>query len=323
MRRCALFLSFAFVAAACGGGGGGGSTPTPSSPTPPTPTTWTLSGRVTETPPTQTIPIAGATVRVTDGPNANRSATTDSGGNYTLSNLQQSGFTVSVTADGYQPRSQGVDLTQNRTLNFELAPSGPRRTFGPGQYRVGTDIAAGRYFNDPASGCYWERLSGFGGTLSDVLANEFVGFNAAQWIVDILPSDRGFQTDGECGTWFNTPRHGQQNSITPGVWLVGQQIAPGTYRANVREGCYWERLRNFEGTLSAVIANDFVSTSGSRIIEIRSGDVGFSADDDCGEWTRALAPQVSAPNEGTTSPADIERNRQANRQQSRSPHPLR
>ena len=78
-------------------------------------------------------------------------------------------------------------------------PSNPRTRFGPGQHRVGRDIRPGRYFSDPRRGCFWERLSGFGGTISDTIANEFIGFDAGQWIVDIKASDVGFSTDDDCG----------------------------------------------------------------------------------------------------------------------------
>jgi ASPM-SPD-2-Hydin domain-containing protein len=184
---------------------------------------------------------------------------------------------------------------------------GPRTQFGPGQHRVGQDIAAGRYFNDPAAGCYWARLSGFGGTLGEILSNEFIGFNAQQWIVDILPSDRGFETETECGTWFNSPRHGAQTTITGGVWLVGSQLSPGLYRADVRSGCYWERLRGFTGNLNDIIANEFVSTAGPRNIEIRSGDTGFHSDGDCGTWSRTFAATVDLTS-GDMSAPNIERN---------------
>ena len=127
-------------------------------------------------------------------------------------------------------------------------PPGPRTQFGAGQYLVNTDIVAARYFSDPADGCYWERESGLGGSLDEILANEFVGFNAGQWIVDILPSDKAFKTDSDCGTWFQSQRRGLQADITPGLWLVGSQVNPGVYRANVSSGCYWERTRAFAGT---------------------------------------------------------------------------
>lgn len=303
-----LVMSSVFV-----GCGGRSQSPTqPSTPTPspsPTPTTrtWSLSGRVTETPPTQTLPVAVATVRIADGPNAGRSTTTDINGNYRLADLQQSGFTVTASANGYESVSLGVDLTSDKTLNFQLPPIGPRRRFGPGTYRVGPEIAPGRYFVDPSSSCYWERLRGFGGTLGDIIANEFIGYDAGQEIVDILASDAGFKTDAPCGVWTTQPPRGAQATISPGKWLVGSQVSPGTYRADARAGCYWERLRNFEGVLASIIANDFVSAGGSQLVEIRASDVGFNTDDDCGTWTRAtltLRPGLG----GEISPAQIQRN---------------
>jgi hypothetical protein len=307
-RMSMLAVCAAFIA--CGGNGG---TPTQPNnpPPPPTPQTFALSGRVTES--GGSFAISEATVRFEDGSNAGRFATTDGSGNYRIDNLQRGGFTVSASANGYTSRSQGVDITADRTLNFSLEPSGPRTRFGAGQHRVGQDIAAGRYFSDPASGCYWERQSGFGGTLSDILSNEFISFNAQQWIVDILPSDRAFESDPECGTWFNSPRHGMQTTIAGGVWLVGSQIAPGIYRATVQSGCYWERLRGFTGTLSDIIANDFISTAGTRNIDIRSGDTGFHTDGDCGTWTQSLM-LTSAADDGATTRSEIERNREMARQ---------
>src|SRR5437762_1124451 len=137
-------IAFLVSFGACGGSG----TSTPTTPTPtPTPTTFSLSGQVTES--GTSTAIGGAKVSIADGPNAGRSTTTDSSGNYSLTGLQQSGFTVNVSADNYQPQSKGMTLTSNQTLSFQLVRAGPRTTFGTGQYLVGTDIAAGRYFSDP------------------------------------------------------------------------------------------------------------------------------------------------------------------------------
>lgn len=313
--RVWTFIGLATAITACGGGS---TTPTnPSTPpSAPPPTTFTLSGRVTETPPTQSVGIAGALITVADGPNAGRSITTDSNGNYTLGNLQQSGFTVTASAEGYESRSQGVDLTGNRTLNFNLSPSGPRRTFGPGQHLVGSDIAPGRYFADPPrDACYWERQSGLGGSLDDVIANDFVGFDPAQIIVDILASDRAFEADGDCGIWLDTPRHGAQTNINAGTWLVGDQIAPGIYRTNASSGCYWERLRDFRGEIRSILANDFVGDAGSQLVEIRSSDVGFNTDDECGQWTRVSGITESIES-GAKSSAEVEANRARQREQS-------
>lgn len=294
-------------ASACGSSGGGG---TPTTPTPPpTPATYTLSGTVSESGGGR---IQGATVRIGDGTNSGRSATTDANGQYSLTGLQSSSFTASASADGYASRGQGINLTANRTADFALTRLGPRTSFGAGQYLVGTDILPGRYFTDPSSGCYWERQSGLSGNISDVIANEFIGFNALQWIVDIAGSDRGFETDSECGRWDMTPRGGQQSSIQPGVWLVGSQITAGTYRANVNAGCYWERRRDFSGTIGGVLDNEFVSSPGQQIVDIRSTDVGFHNDSDCGTWTRISAEPIIGERRSTAG--TIEENWRLHRQ---------
>ena len=72
-------------------------------------------------------------------------------------------------------------------------PSLLRTTFGSGIWLVNEEIAPGRYFTNPASGCYWERLSDTGGSLSDILANEFISFDSGQEIVDIASSDYAFK----------------------------------------------------------------------------------------------------------------------------------
>ncbi len=102
------------IAGAGGNGDGGGERPGPSSYT-----TYTLSGRVAAGAPSFD-PIAGAMVTIGDGPNAGRSAVTDSTGSYTLSGLEPSGFTVTASATGFASDSRGVTLVRDLTLDFEL-----------------------------------------------------------------------------------------------------------------------------------------------------------------------------------------------------------
>jgi CarboxypepD_reg-like domain len=98
-------------------------TTTSPSPTQTPTTTFSLTGAVTGgnvftgTTPTA---ILGATVSVIDGPNAGKSTTTDASGKYTFTGLQQSGFTVNVSAVDYVSQSRPVTLTSNQTLNFVL-----------------------------------------------------------------------------------------------------------------------------------------------------------------------------------------------------------
>ena len=74
----------------------------------------------------------------------------------------------------------------------------PRVAFSDGTYRVGPDIAAGTYRSvATADNCYWARLSGFGGTLDDIIANYF---GNSPTIVTIAPADVGFRASN-CGGW--------------------------------------------------------------------------------------------------------------------------
>ena len=141
--------------------------------------------------------------------------------------------------------------------------------------------------------------------IDDIIANEFLGDDAGQWIVDIKSSDLGFETNGDCGIWYNTPRAGAQAPVRSGMWLVGSQARSGTYRASTSSGCYWERLRNFSNTIGGVIANDFVSGGGSRIVSIRSSDAGFSTDDECGPWTRSSGLEPGNSRSDSTRPVRL------------------
>lgn len=186
----------------------------------------------------------------------------------------------------------------------------PRTRFGAGQYRVGDDIAAGRYFTAVTNGCYWVRQSGFSGSLFDVVANDLVDYSAPQYILDILGSDVGFETGPLCGTWDQAPKGGTRATIPSGVWLVGSQVAPGTYRTTAPVGCYWERLRNFEHRLESIIAADFVfSGGGQRFVTIRADDTGFQSDD-CGTW-ELVSSSAASPSEVAPISADVEHNWQA------------
>jgi hypothetical protein len=108
-----------------------------------------------------------------------------------------------VSAGGQAPDSTAAaapDTTRPTTAPTTAAPTttpGPKTEFGPGSYRVGTDIAAGTYRSSATStNCYWKRLSNFTGQ-DDILANYL---SASPTTVTILASDKGFETRN-CGTW--------------------------------------------------------------------------------------------------------------------------
>lgn len=72
-------------------------------------------------------------------------------------------------------------------------------------------------------------------------------------------------------------------TFDPGLWLVGSDIQPGTYRATDLDGCYWERLSGLDGSFDSIIANDFLDESGQALVEIAGSDVAFSSEG-CGTW---------------------------------------
>jgi hypothetical protein len=78
----------------------------------------------------------------------------------------------------------------------------PYRATGPksivdGIWVVGDAMSPGTWTSTPTYSCYWARLTGFSGSISEIIANDF-SFEAA--IVEIASTDMGFKTSG-CGTW--------------------------------------------------------------------------------------------------------------------------
>ena len=100
--------------------------------------TYTLAGRVTESMPTASDGIAGATVTISDGVNAGESTVTDARGFYRLSKLHPSEFVMRVSAPGFVAASEPVTLAYDRTSNVQLRPEPKQLTFS-----LRGDIASG------------------------------------------------------------------------------------------------------------------------------------------------------------------------------------
>jgi zinc-ribbon domain len=76
---------------------------------------------------------------------------------------------------------------------------------------------------------------------------------------------------------------GPKIAFGDGVFLVGSEIRPGTYRAPGGSGCYWERDRDLTGGLNSILANG--NPSGQTIVTILSTDKAFQSNG-CGGWRR-------------------------------------
>jgi hypothetical protein len=163
-------------------------------------------------------------------------------------------------------------------------PAGPAATFGDGTHIVGTDIAAGTYRNSSSSGyCYWERLSGFGGSFDEIIAN---GLATYRQVVTIKETDAGFSST-DCGTWSQDLSPITESATAPfgdGMYLVGVDIAPGTWRSEGSSSCYWERLSGFGGDPGEIIANGL--SDDPQIVTIGASDAGFESTD-CGMWSKS------------------------------------
>lgn len=92
-------------------------------------------------------------------------------------------------------------VTERETVAAEPSPPppppGPSESFGDGTYVVGVDIQPGTYRTEAGDRCYWARLSGLGGNLEDIIANDLP---TGPTLVEISASDAAFETQG-CGTW--------------------------------------------------------------------------------------------------------------------------
>ena len=175
-------------------------------------------------------------------------------------------------------------LVPTRLLDTRNEVPPPLRTFGPGAYRVGVDIAPGTYRTRSSAACYWERLRGFSGELSDIIANDF---NNDNLIVTIKSSDLGFRAGSTCPLFTTDLSPITASPTAPfgaGTYQVGIDIAPGTWRGTGNTSCYWKRVQGFSGSLADIIANDFGTAN--PIVSIKPSDVGFQPTSNCGTWTK-------------------------------------
>lgn len=102
-------------------------------------------------------------------------------------------------------KSQSLDMLEDEEQAEESSPQAmtdddetePAITFEDGTHMVGSDIQPGTYRNDGTQSCYWARMSGFGGTTDDIIANDNP---RGQTYVTISEDDAAFKSQ-LCGSW--------------------------------------------------------------------------------------------------------------------------
>lgn len=187
---------------------------------------------------------------------------------------------VSTTEATEEPTDENSEEPGEETPTpTEEAPPAVVSFPGDGIFEVGGDIKAGLYRADGSG--YWERLKDAEGTLDSILAN---GNAVGPIYVQIKKSDGYFSTNN-MGDWVLVDADAKGPEATEfgeGMYMVGVDIKPGTYKTS--GSGYWQRLKNAEGTLDSIIAND--NAEGNAIVTIKSSDKFFDSNGMDGNWVR-------------------------------------
>jgi hypothetical protein len=142
MRRFVIILAL-ISAVSCADSGESPAGPTP----PPRGATFTLSGTVSETVPTESTRIPGATITAVAGLDADGPSTTsDASGAFQLAGLAPGTYTIRGRAENYAESSRPLTLTGNQTLAVQLDPV----------FQMVTMTSSGVFTSDSSCPGYWD-----------------------------------------------------------------------------------------------------------------------------------------------------------------------
>jgi hypothetical protein len=162
---------------------------------------------------------------------------------------------------------------------------------GDGSFQVGADIKPGTYrtTGNTDGMCYWERAKNASGEVASLIANDNVSGTS---YVTVKAGDKLFKSSG-CKDWEAVGgRTGKAKSPAAtrfegdgGMYRVGVDIAPGTYRStgNADDLCYWERAKDALHSIYSIRANDNVT--GTAVVTISAGDAYFKTTG-CQDWKK-------------------------------------
>lgn len=74
------------------------------------------------------------------------------------------------------------------------------------------------------------------------------------------------------------------SALMSGTLEVGKEVKPGTYSTTAAEdsfGCYWARLRNFDGGVESIIANGNLGPGQKGRFTVKKSDKGLELTGDC------------------------------------------
>lgn len=111
----------------------------------------------------------------------------------------------------------------------------------------------------------------------------FVAFILAACSVDSMKKD-GQSAPSELPMQTAVQPTHNPKLLSDGVWKVGLEIEVGTYTTTAPDttpGCYWARLKGFDGEPSSLIRNGRVSQGGKGRFTINKNDVGVELTGEC------------------------------------------
>jgi hypothetical protein len=162
------------------------------------------------------------------------------------------------------------------------------RLEGDGDFQVGADVKPGTYRTSGNTDdmCYWERAKDASGEVDSLLANDNVSGTS---YVTILATDKLFKSSG-CKDWEAVDPKAKATPAAKmagdgGMFRVGADIAPGTYRStgNTDDVCYWERSKDASHSIDSIVANNNVN--GTAVVTISASD-GYFKTTGCKDWVK-------------------------------------
>jgi hypothetical protein len=180
-------------------------------------------------------------------------------------------------------RADGEEAVAERGRRPEASPPAtaagtapvPTASVPPGVHDLGPTGLPPAIYVAAGDLCTWERRDERG----RVLASDT---GSGQTLVELRPSDATFVSSEGCGWWSAlAPGTPDLDEVGPGTFVVGRQIAPGRWRSDGQDVCYWERLSGLTGTLEEVLVSG--TAPGPAEVEVEVTDVGFGSLG-CGTW---------------------------------------
>jgi hypothetical protein len=160
-------------------------------------------------------------------------------------------------------------------------PTSIVRTFGDGTWLVGSEVRPGTYRATAETSCDWWRLGDPVDGIETILGS---AMGSGPRLLTIGRRDTAIRSSG-CGRWTSDLSRVTEDrtAFGDGTFLVGDDVAAGSYVSAGAGTCTWARLSGFGGTPEELVAS--VVATGPQEVVIRASDAGF-ASAGCGGWTR-------------------------------------